>query len=812
MALGMASGQTINVNQVRPSATNGQVVTTVGGNTVWATPSNNFLSPFVPPISGQYTLVFPTSYSFTTGSTGPCTSGPAEPTGSVTGSDSSASITNGPCGNTISNNSWGITWSGFALPSYVTAANVSAIYSEAVSSASNGSGGVIFNFTCTDNTNTLIPSGGGSSWGLQVVSSPSTATGSTIGSISCSAQSTRSIDIAPAEARFNIPSIALLVYYTGAAPPQNPGTTVMPPLYYNPALQQLGVDFAYPPNLVGVTIANLPAAVNADGQLWLVTNGASSSDCSTGGGSNPVLCYSNGSTWTAYGGGGGGMVYPAANTLGLSNGSGTGWTTPSAATIVALFGGGSCSGFLKSDGSCVSLTTMTYPAGSTLGFTNTGGTAWQTPTYAAIVALFSGCGSGAPYLEYNGNCGSGGGGGSVSVNGSAVSSPNFNSTTPAAPSGYENCDWQVSGSNISCYLLIGGGQSPLYGIGGFGNDAIGTVVANYSQNTTFSAGGFTWQSDNAHLVTTQAGHTYRVVWYFTGYSTGANLALFEAGTSGGSAGGYFFGDSNMYYITGGSFTSIGTATAVAAVNDANPQFAETYIYVEAANLNRIWGKAFGGEWFGFTDNHADFTSNQLQLGFFANGSQNPTAVQVYDLGTVPTTPPGGSGGGSMVYPGAGIPVSTGSAWGTSLTKIGTDSGSPTAGTLSGQGNPACVDANGGISTQSCYTPVAIFVPGTMTNAQVLWYSQYTVAYTVPASCAGSYLHAKVAATASTVITITDATTSTTLCTATFAASGNSATWSGSGGTISAGDIVEIDGPSTADVTLATVGGQIRVIR
>jgi hypothetical protein len=239
--------------------------------------------------------------------------------------------------------------------------------------------------------------------------------------------------------------------------------------------------------------------------------------------------------------------------------------------------------------------------------------------------------------------------------------------------------------------------------------------------------------------------------------------------------------------------------------------------VEGSSQNRIWGSGFGTLWFGSTDSHADFSSHQLQLGFASSGSATPTAAQVYDLGTMPTTPPGGGGGGgggSMTWPGAaGVAVYSGSSsWSTSLTVLGTDTGSPTAGTLSGAGKPACVDSNGGISTGVCKTPVAFFVPGTMSNSQVVWYSQFAAAFTVPSSCSGSYLHAKVAATASTAITVTDVTTSTTLCTATFSASGVSAAWSGSGGTISAGDIVEIDGPGTADATLANVGGQILVTR
>ena len=40
----------------------------------------------------------------------------------------------------------------------------------------------------------------------------------------------------------------------------------------------------------------------------------------------------------------------------------------------------------------------------------------------------------------------------VNVNGSQVNSPNFNNTTPAAPSNQQNVTWQVSGSYISAYV------------------------------------------------------------------------------------------------------------------------------------------------------------------------------------------------------------------------------------------------------------------------------------------------------------------------------------------------------------------------
>lgn len=63
----------------------------------------------------------------------------------------------------------------------------------------------------------------------------------------------------------------------------------------------------------------------------------------------------------------------------------------------------------------------------------------------------------------------GGGGSSVKVNGSVITNPNFNNTTPAAPAGSAISTWQVSGSNVSSYvnlsdvanLNIGDGKSSI---------------------------------------------------------------------------------------------------------------------------------------------------------------------------------------------------------------------------------------------------------------------------------------------------------------------------------------------------------------
>ncbi len=65
------------------------------------------------------------------------------------------------------------------------------------------------------------------------------------------------------------------------------------------------------------------------------------------------------------------------------------------------------------------------------------------------------------------------------------------------------------------------------------------------------------------------------------------------------------------------------------------------------------------------------------------------------------TDAGAACGGSMTYPGSGVPNSTGSAWGTSYSVQGTDSTLLSSGTVSGTGSLLCLDSNGGATTSGC---------------------------------------------------------------------------------------------------------------
>ena len=68
--------------------------------------------------------------------------------------------------------------------------------------------------------------------------------------------------------------------------------------------------------ILGQTVAKLPSAAAGKNQFWTVTDGATASDCSTGMGTYGVMCWSNGTTWTAVGGGGGGSGTVSAGTAG----------------------------------------------------------------------------------------------------------------------------------------------------------------------------------------------------------------------------------------------------------------------------------------------------------------------------------------------------------------------------------------------------------------------------------------------------------------------------------------------------------------
>lgn len=111
-----------------------------------------------------------------------------------------------------------------------------------------------------------------------------------------------------------------------------------------------------------------------------------------------------------------------------------------------------------------------------------------------------------------------------------------------------------------------------------------------------------------------------------------------------------------------------------------------------------------------------------------------------------------------------------------------------------------------LATTSYIKGVSTFCSGKPSASEVIGGSVAPYAFT--ATTGNSAAKASVAATASTVITI-KVNGSTTVGTATFAASGTTATMSITSGSISAGDLVTFHAPASADATLANIAVTLR---
>jgi hypothetical protein len=124
-------------------------------------------------------------------------------------------------------------------------------------------------------------------------------------------------------------------------------------------------------------------------------------------------------------------------------------------------------------------------------------------------------------------------------------------------------------------------------------------------------------------------------------------------------------DPDNVAITGGTITGITSMTADEYNSTCNP--ANNDCYHESANsgdLAASWLKA-GRSWFNSTSNLLKIrnSDNTANLTFYPSGTMTNGKLCVYTTGTGIVCNTDAAGG--MVYPGAGIPNSTGSAWGTS---------------------------------------------------------------------------------------------------------------------------------------------------
>ena len=119
------------------------------------------------------------------------------------------------------------------------------------------------------------------------------------------------------------------------------------------------------------------------------------------------------------------------------------------------------------------LTALATQSADTVDMNATGGSASPTAVSLAALGGTNSCAGASNALTYNSathawGCNSISGGSTVNVNGSPVSSPNFNGTTPVAGSNGYNITYQASGSNVSGEV-VGDGNSAhfLNGTGAF---------------------------------------------------------------------------------------------------------------------------------------------------------------------------------------------------------------------------------------------------------------------------------------------------------------------------------------------------------
>ena len=238
----------------------------------------------------------------------------------------------------------------------------------------------------------------------------------------------------------NVPTVGWFVYYTGTAPPATTAVNVVAPLNYNATLNQLSIDplAEFPGTaLLATTVKGLPIAASASGWIVPVTDGTSTTDCTTGGGSDFVLCKSNGSGWSAYSPSG--FTYPGA---GVANSTGSAWGTSyavgtSANDLVQLNGSSqlpAVSGALLTNLPFESLTTTGTSGAATLSggvlnipqYAGGGSVTWptsgdlvvsnSTSSPAGLAPVNGDCVLGAGGAWTAGSCGSGGGGGALPTN------------------------------------------------------------------------------------------------------------------------------------------------------------------------------------------------------------------------------------------------------------------------------------------------------------------------------------------------------------------------------------------------------------
>jgi non-reducing end alpha-L-arabinofuranosidase len=247
-----------------------------------------------------------------------------------------------------------------------------------------------------------------------------------------------------------------VVYYTGSPVTQPNVVNVAPPLSFSPATEILGLslpyNFAIPSDTSDAYAATVPAyaglgvATGMEVLLGIPNFGSNTTTTPTfnmNGLGALTITKAPGMTALAPG-----DLAAGTQCLSGSGGfcvaditaNGIGWTLNNPQTSSGGGGTVTLTGPVTGSGTSTIATTITPTGVSAGSFTN----ANITINAAGQVTAAS-----------NGS----GGSGSISVNGTSVSSPNLNGTTPAAPSGSTNCTWAVSGSSVSCSVPTSSGSA-----------------------------------------------------------------------------------------------------------------------------------------------------------------------------------------------------------------------------------------------------------------------------------------------------------------------------------------------------------------
>ena len=479
-----------------------------------------------PPVSGQYAIVYPTSSS-----TSNCGSG-------LIGANNTSGFIDynyggsGGCPATI-------TYTFGALPSYILAANVTAVYGFTVASSQPlvASNIAAVSMICGPGSSTIVTSNAIIPIN-QYTSGGSIMTGAQVSGSICTATANGSV-FGAKSVNFDIKSVGLIVYYTGSAPPANTNILVEAPLYFNPSSLTLGITLPFDVGLdTGST--NALAASVAGYNLTLgqrITLAAAHNTSST----TPTFALNGLSALTIVGPTGGALtsgdinttvpailMYGTNGSTGLwylqnpqVSGGGGGVTSINSNAGAFTFSGSgvSCTGTTCTfSGSGSGLTSLNGLTGPALNLTSSDSSVTITPSGSTINLQAIG----------------GGGGGGVQY--------------PASTTAYAIMGDSRAGVTSSCQMSA------------LPSDAAPVTAGSVTSGTASFTGTNTWASG---CITTLSG--------FTGGATGLNGQLCVVSATGLS------GSAFQCPVTGGAIGSTGTGQAGTTYNLTGYLGREQYI-------------------------------------------------------------------------------------------------------------------------------------------------------------------------------------------------------------------------------------------